>query len=237
MNEPAGGVYLFCVTPAGDAGPGASLAAFADHPVGILSLPPLHLWIQPLPQAPTRSQASVLVHHRVVHAAWRSASSVAPMRFGQWFRDREALLAAVRPRIEALTGALERLRGTGENAVRLVGPEGETAPHPASEGGTAPEGAGPGRTHLETLALRERARRAREAEARELAGALAAAVGPWTLDERVEPLEAGGLVSVAHLVRRSDEAGYAAAVDAFASAHPALRVVRGGPWPPYSFVP
>lgn len=227
------GLYLFCAT--GDEGlsPGPSLAGWAGEPVEALPFPPLVLWIQPLRAAPERSAESVLTHHRVVDEAWRRAPALAPMRFGQWFRDREALREALEPRLAGLAEDLESVRDAGEHVVRLseVAPPAEAEPTEART-----EGAGRGRAHLEALAARERSRRAREERARAVAAELARSVGTLARDERVEPLHGEGLVSVAHLVARADEGAWAEAVEAFVDDHPELDAVRGGPWPPYSFV-
>ena len=230
----SGGVYLFCASDAEGLGIGPPLAGWGAEPIEALPFPPLVLWIQPLPAAPARTAESVLTHHRVVAEAWRRAPAVAPMRFGQWFRDAAALEEALEPRVADLARDLETVRGAGEHVVRLreAAPAQDPPLHePATSGG-----AGRGRAHLETLAARERRRREREARARAVAAELAAAVGTLARRERVEPLEEEGLVSVAHLVAREDEAEYADAVDAFLGGRSDLRASRGGPWPPYSFV-
>ncbi|MBW3535659.1 MAG: GvpL/GvpF family gas vesicle protein [Gemmatimonadetes bacterium] len=232
MSESREGVYLFCVAPSGARAPGPALAGYGGEPIQAISLSPLVLWIQPLRTPPPRTADSVLTHHRVVEEAWRTASALAPMRFGQWFRDREALAEALEPRLEALAAGLERVRGAGEHAVRIA--EAERAPTGAAA--EAPEADTPGRAHMEALARRERRWLERAARGRELAEDLAARLGALVRDQRVEPLREGGMVSVAHLVERTAEEAYADAVDRFAAERRSLRVVRGGPWPPYSFV-
>ncbi len=172
-------------------------------------------------------------HHRIVEAVWRREGAVAPFRFGEWFRDRDGLLDALEPRREALAAALELVAGAGEHAVRIVGPAGATEAGPTGAG----PGGGPGRAYLEAAARRRHAEEGREERGRELAARLGQRVEGLVRDERVHPLQAGGLVSVAHLVEREMEARYGAAVEGFAAEHPELRVVRGGPWPPYSFMP
>lgn len=264
MSESPEGVYLFCAGPSGGLTPGPPLAGYGAEPLEALPLSPLVLWIQPLRQPPARTAEAVLTHHRVVEEAWRRTSALAPMRFGHWFRDRPALVRALEPRVQELGTALERVKGAGEHAVRVAEVEGEApmegpreaatrasmrspadAPSeepraangtPAETTGRASAGSAPGRAYMEALALRERRWHEREARGRRVAAELAEGLDALIRDERVEPLREGGLVSVAHLVDRQAEEAYAAAVDAFAADRPALRVVRGGPWPPYSFV-
>ena len=230
----SGGVYLFCASDAEGLGAGPPLAAWGAEPIEALPFPPVVLWIQPLPTAPERTAESVLTHHRAVEAVWRRAPAVAPMRFGQWFRDAGALEEALEPRVADLARDLEAVRGAGEHLVRLR--EATPAPDPALREPVVSGGAGRGRAHLEALAARERSRRDREARARAVAAKLAGAVGTLARQERVEPLYEDGLVSVAHLVAREDEAAYADAVEIFVRSRGELVASRGGPWPPYSFV-
>ena len=230
----SGGVYLFCASDAEALGTGPPLAGWGAEPVEALPVPPLVLWIQSLSAAPERTAESVLTHHRVVEEAWRRAPAVAPMRFGQWFRDAAALEEALEPRVGDLARDLETVRGAGEHVVRLR--EAAPAQEPPLREPAVSGGAGRGRAHLEALAARDRRRREREARARAVAAELSVAVGTLARRERVEPLHEEGLVSVAHLVAREDEAAYAAAVETFVGGRGELEASRGGPWPPYSFV-
>ncbi len=114
-------------------------------------------------------------------------------------------------------------------------PSGEPAPATAGAAGPA---VGPGTRHLLGLAgreagLRKRARRAealsRELEIR-LEGHLRAV--HW------EPLEPpGGIAAIAHLVAEESIPEYREGVDGWIREREDLRVVRAGPWPPYSFTP
>jgi hypothetical protein len=95
-----------------------------------------------------------------------------------------------------------------------------------------------GRAYLEWLQARARREDERHRRARALAGELAASLEGIIRAERVDALpQDEGLVTVAHLVSRTREAEYAAAVERFRVSHPDLHVVLTGPWPPYSFAP
>ena len=221
------GLVLVCILPEGEF-PGMDVAnpagALMGHPVEGLTL-----WVRPTPHPPTASLEEIRAHHQIVADAWRSRPAVLPVRFGQWFATLEELTTALEPAAERYARTLERVAGAGEFSVRILDRDEVAArePEPTPTGGAA---------YLRAAAARQRARAEAEGRGAEMAQELREALGTLVLDGRVDGLpEAPGLAVATHLVRRSEERAYAAAVDRFATAHPVLRFVRTGPWPAWSF--
>lgn len=221
------GVVLLCILPDGEQ-PGTELAAGPRGPVRGHSVAGLTLWVRPTPHPPTASLEEVRAHHRIVADAWERRPAVLPVRFGQWFASVDDLERATAPEAERYRRALERARGAAEFSVRLVDPAtglpGEEAP---TRSGTE---------YLRAAAARGRARAEAVRRGERVAAELAEALAGLLLGERVDPAPEGpALVTIAHLVRRPDEARYAEAVGRFAAARPELRFLRTGPWPVWSF--
>lgn len=221
-----GGVVLLCILPEGEH-PGTEIANSAAWPLEGLTVSPLTLWFRGAPQAPAPSLEDVRAHHRIVAAAWAAHPAVLPVRFGQWFASPGELRAAVEPKLGVWAEALERVRGAGEFSVRLLDPALQEPVLPEATSGTE---------YLRAAAARARHRAAVEARGREAAQELARALGGLVKDERVDPVSTPhGLATVAHLVDRTREGEYEAAVDRFAAGRPELRLLRTGPWPAWSF--
>ena len=220
------GVALVCILPEGQF-PGTDVANvvagnLTGHPV-----PGLTVWVRSTPHPPTPTLEEISAHHRIVADAWERRPAVLPVRFGQWFATLGELTSALEPNLERYAGALERTAGTGEFSVRIQDP---ALPIP----GAPPTGTGT--EYLRAAAARERARREASTRGVEVAAELRGALGGLVIDERVDPLAEPRWLAVAtHLVRRRDEEEYRAAADRFAALHGALRFVRTGPWPPWSF--
>jgi hypothetical protein len=219
------GLLLVCILPEGQF-PGMDVAnsrTLIGHPLAGLTL-----WVRPTPHPPTASLEEIRAHHRIVADAWESRPAVLPARFGQWFATLEELTAALAPGLEGHAQALERVAGAGEFSVRILDPEAIAKGTPATPAS--------GTEYLRAAAARERERAEAGRRGGGIAGELREALGPLVLGERVDGVpEPPGLAVATHLVRRSEERAYGTAVDRFAAEHRALRFVRTGPWPPWSF--
>jgi hypothetical protein len=137
---------------------------------------------------------------------------------------------------EALAAALDHVAGGVEFGVRIVEPAPTDGPLAASAAADAaePRPLG-GRAYLRALAEVHGQRRERLRRRDRVLGALREEVGGLAREERVHDIAAPGLVSVAHLVARSDEARYHQVVRHFSRRRPELGIHVTGPWPPYSF--
>lgn len=225
----AEGRYLYCVLPS-DRPPPADVAGLEGRPVRRLEAEELALWASELAGRPSPSVERIRRHNEVVEAAMSEAATPLPMRFGQWFPDREALLSEAAGRAESWARALEEVRGAVEFAVRVLDPTREVVEPP-------PANAESGRAYMEGLARRRSEERSSEKRARRLVDELEAHLGPAARRQRWELLPADeGLVSVAHLVNRERTGAYRDRMSTFADDRGELRFRVSGPWPPYSFV-
>jgi hypothetical protein len=162
--------------------------------------------------------AEALWRHEELVESLMGRHELLPFRYGTRCEDEAAAVRVVAERRDELAGALERVRGAAELAVRVVVAEpGDAAP--ASDGG-------------EYVAARARA----AAAAGEVADAIHEPLAALARDSRrrtgegpAEPLRA------AYLVDRDRIGDVANAVAHLQEAHPDLRLLCTGPWPPYSF--
>src|SRR5205807_1997448 len=163
--------------------------------------------------------AERLWHHEHVVETLMDSRDLLPVRYGTRMPDEDAACRILDTRRDELTRALGLVRGAVELSVRVF--------DAAADGPDA-------RTSSGSEYLRERARRAGAAEAatrtvqrplQELARADAARQP--TLDRE--------LMRSAFLVDRERVARFTRAVADLQAAHPALRLLCTGPWPPYSF--
>lgn len=224
------GLHLYCVVAPGHAPP-AGLRGVDGAAVRVVAVHGLGVWASPAPAPPRASVEVARAHHEVIAAAMDGATPV-PLRFGQWVKDEDALRAATADRAAPWRAELEALAGTAEFGVRVLDPRLAGAARDVR-----PAAGVSGRAYLEALAGRDAERTRRTAAGAAVAAALATRLGALVLRARTEPLAtAHGLVSIAHLVDRTDEAAYRDAVAAAARDFGELRLFTSGPWPPYSFV-
>jgi hypothetical protein len=223
------GFYLYCVVPAGHEPP-ESLRGIEDERVVALPAAGLVLWATARPRPPAPSVEAIRRHNAVVEAAMTADVTPVPLRFGQFLGGHAAVLERAAERAGEWRRLLDEFAGREEHGVRVVDP----ALTPAARDVHA--AASTGRAYLQALARATGEERARAARAQAIADDLGTRLGGLIAQQRVEPLpSAHGLASIAHLVRRADAAAYRNALDAATAAHPSLRFLTSGPWPPYSF--
>jgi len=224
------GYHLYCLVPPG-ARPSKGLAGIDGAPVTGLDEGPLGLWVSEMETAPRPTVDGIRAHDRVIRAAMDAGSTPLPMRFGQWFSNRRRLVDRLEEKGAAYQAALADLEGSVEMGVRIVDPS-EILRDSLRE-----QSAGSGREFMEGLARLQRESRGRDELAQALAEDLRKRLGAVARRERVEPLEPGlGVVSIAHLVARSEVTAYRQVVENAGRDRPDLSYHRTGPWPPYSFV-
>ena len=159
-------------------------------------------------------------HEEVVEALMRDRDLL-PVRYGTHLESAPAAAQVVADRHDELAAALDRVRGAVELSVRVAR---EDAPRQAGGGGD--DGAGYMRAKARDAAQREAALRTVHEPLSMLARE----------DRRLAGRSGDELFRAAYLVDRPAVAGFTSLVARLERAHPALRLLCTGPWPPYSFV-
>lgn len=178
-------------------------------------------------------------HEAVVEALMRDRA-VLPARFGMVFADEAAVERALTGHAERLAAGLDRVRGCVELGLRVLWrPDSapDLSPPSASEGGPA-AGAASGRAYMMARMNEERRRVQTRERAERLADRLHEPLAPLARDSTRRVLPAPDLLtSAAYLVPQGAAEEFASRVRRLAEAHPDLRVLCTGPWPPYHFAP
>jgi hypothetical protein len=186
--------------------------AITDHPAAPLpDLAPLRavatgeLAAVCAPASEDAASPDELWRHEEIVEALMEDRDLLPVRYGTRFADDDAAAAALSRRHAELAAALGRVRGAVELSVRVL----DTRP-PADD---------------ERL-------RAKAAALRTVHEPLAALSRATTQRPAGDPSE---LLRAAYLVQRAAIEPFAARVAQLQAAHPDLRLLCTGPWPPYSF--
>jgi hypothetical protein len=230
-------VYAICERP--DAPPPAGTAGLEGAPLeGIHEGELLAVLSRHDDLGQMSSLDALWAHERVVEQLMTDRA-VLPMRFGSKLAGEAALRRALAMHHDELLGALDRVRGRVELAVRAMreaGTPGGRVPTPAAMRALAAarEGAAgsshSGRDYLRAkLELRER----EEAAGAALHGPLAALS---VASKRGRDLAPGELLHAAYLVERPAVADFRTTATLLARKHPDVDLLCTGPWPPYSFV-
>jgi Gas vesicle synthesis protein GvpL/GvpF len=182
-------------------------------------------------EVPPVSATTLREHDRVVRRLSAMADAALPVRFGSLVDDEGEIARHLESAEEALERALDLVKGREQMTVRIYQREEsreQDEPRPAEP---APADLGPGARYLHA----RRQASAQEARSAALA-ALLPALETLVSAERIEAHETPPLIaSIHHLVERGRGAAYTAAVDMTAAGLDRVRVVVGGPWPPYAF--
>jgi hypothetical protein len=144
-----------------------------------------------------------------------------------------------------LAAGLRRVAGCVELGLRVLwqggaaGPtNGSVASGNVSEGQPPPGVDAPGRAYMAARLVEERRRRDERERAQRLADELQAPLSAAAVENTCRVLAAPQLLlTAAYLVRREATEAFRQSVERLASAHPDLRLLCTGPWPPYHFVP
>jgi hypothetical protein len=254
--------YLYAVLPAGSNAPPAGLGGVGAGEVRALGAGGLTLWVSDVEECPRASVAGARAHDRVVAAALATGDTPLPARFGQCHPDDSACVAEVgreegrlRERLRSVAGAVEmrlvvrlpsdvqaeaggaRAAGNAGEADRAAGgrmaDSGEIEPSAGDLGTPNP---GPGRAYMARLqADLGLARNLRETGL-VVRRRITETVGAFVREEAVLLAPAPSTtLTLSHLIDRSAEADYRAAI---AGARTLLRDCKPmvfGPLAPYSF--
>jgi hypothetical protein len=219
------GLYLYCVVPA-EHEPGDALLGVDAEPVRSAAVGDLACWVSEHQAKPEVSVARIQQHNAVVEAAITDLVTPVPVRFGQWVESEPRLRAVMGERMDHFRDWLPLFAGALEFGLRALNPE-----QPPAQV-VRPEPYTTGRAYL--TALREQMRsREGNLEIRDLIHDEFASL---VRAERFEEAQGThGLLSVAHLVARTDFDAYRHRVRELRERSPHLRFLTSGPWPPYSF--
>ena len=195
-----------------------------------------HVTNAPIPATPENAWR----HERVVEWLMRERS-VLPARFGTTFHDEAKLRAALGPHERELSAGLRRLAGCVELGVRVLwepapSVASPTAPASVSESVKPPPESG--RAYMMARLAEERRRRDELERAERIINELHGPLAQLAVDSTRRVLTTPQtLLVAAYLVPRDRTEPFRRRVEELGAAHPALRVVCTGPWPPYHFVP
>jgi hypothetical protein len=185
--------------------------------------------------SPPPTQENAWRHERVVEALM-GEGAVLPARFGTVFQDESGLRAALAPHERGLLAGLERSRDHVELGLRVLWEPPAAAPAPLAAAGALSSDSG--RAYMAARLAEERRRREEHQRAERLADELHAPLAAIAVENTRRVLTTPQTLMVAaYLVPRSGTEAFRKSVQGFAAAHPSLRVLCTGPWPPYHFVP
>ena len=187
-----------------------------------------------------RPTAPNVWRHEQVAEALMKDRAVLPARFGTVMADPQAVRETLSRHSDAFAHGLEKVRGCVELGVRAMWQAedeiSEPGKHPKPPPIDAP--AASGRAYLLARLQEEQRRRSTVRRAAELAGSLDALFRACAADGTFKVLPSAQFVMTgAYLVPRERVAEFRACVERAGAAHPDLRLLCTGPWPPYHFVP
>jgi len=228
--------YLYCVLA-------PSRADAAPRPRGIGGAPVraigtsvgLEAWVSTIGDGAVRTSGralaeQALLHNEVVDIALATGRTPLPARFGSHFADDAMCLAYLEQHHRVLSAALTRVADAVEMSVLLVPVE-----RPSATPRSAPRRNEPaaGRRYLEVVRQRTKDEERRRAILARMASRITGAVASIVRGESRDT-GAAGIVSVAHLVGRSEVDRYRREVAAVVP-EAGYRIVLAGPRAPYSF--
>jgi hypothetical protein len=223
------GLYAYCVSPATNL-PDPSLTGLDDRPVEAVLIEDLAVWVSRLDR-PQPSVEAVQAHNRVAEAAITEEVTPVPLRFGQWLEDEAALRHALGERLAGYRDQLRQFAGCLEFGLRLIDPAGaEKARDVHASAATS------GLEYMQALRESSRLAEQQRQRAEQVRAGVQETLQPLVRAERVQDERtAHAVVTLAHLVARSDFDEYRARARRLRTMFPALRLLVSGPWPPYSF--
>ena len=223
------GTWLYCILP-GDA-PEPRATGIDGRPVRSIRAGGVTAWVSDVPTAPRPELVRIRAHDGVIRAAQDAGFTPVPIRWGQLAAGDDDVRAHLESR--DYRPDLERIAGCVEFGIRVLDPE---APDAGSPDEARAEAQGSGAAYLRLVAERMHTLERTRARAMDAARASDDALAARVVERRLEPTERPAGALVAHLVQASAAGEYAEQAHKLAHAHPPLRVVVTGPWPPYSFV-
>ncbi|MGD8240816.1 MAG: GvpL/GvpF family gas vesicle protein [Armatimonadota bacterium] len=177
-----------------------------------------------------------LWEHEAVVEALMADGSVLPLRFGAVVADEAAVESVLQAHHGEFAACLECVRGHVEIGLRALWSDAEGSRARDVPAPKLPADA-TGRAYLLARAREERESDERRRHAEDLATKLHAPLADLATDSTRRALATPRLLlTAAYLVARGRVPTFRREVDALGAAHPALRLLCTGPWPPYNFV-
>jgi hypothetical protein len=188
----------------------------------------------PLERGAPRPTPENVWRHEAVVEALRSQGPALPVRFGTVLADASAVARALAARYDVLVADLARLGDKVEFSLSVLWDPPRTQ---EEDQASRREAQGPGARYLQARLAAHR----REAAGREKASALARALdrelSVHALERRCTLLPTPRIaVRAAYLLEPGRVPAFQDAFTQLRRAHPDLRLLLSGPWPPYSFV-
>ena len=216
----------------------AGLRGFNGAAVSTVPYRALAAAISPLQGEALRPTEENLWLHETIVEALRQQGPALPVRFGTVLADASAVADALAERYDVLAADLARLGDKVEFGLNVLwDPPITSGEEQALGSGAAVEAQGRGARYLRARLAAHR----REAAMRERAGALARELdrelSVHARERRCTLLPTPRLlVRTAYLLEPERVPAFQDAFAQLRRAHPALRLLLTGPWPPYSFV-
>ena len=230
--------HLYCILPHADRDDVPQGLSGVDG-ARVRALPVDHVvaWVSDVERSKPVSYEVIRAHDAVVEAALATGATPMPARFGQTFSDDTACRSALSRRASSVESVLEGLQGCVEMTV-IITPSTKrmlSDLEPVVPQMFQADAPGAGRGYLQALRAREAATGDVERASSELADRLEAAAAD-VLQKTARPRSEMRMpmLTLSHLVRRSDVDRYRAAISEVKTG-PELRFLLIGPRAPYSF--
>jgi hypothetical protein len=189
--------------------------------------------------APT--EANLWLHEGIVEGLM-ATRTVLPVRFGTFLPDEAAVHAALESQYAEFKADLARVRGRVELGLRVLRDEdtpqpGESADRGTCDGRRRHQIFDSGRAYMLARLDEERDMRLRQERAEALALEIHRPLADLASESAHRTLvSANLLLTAAYLVDSGQVGSFRDSVEGISVAHPLLRILCTGPWPPYNFV-
>jgi len=176
--------------------------------------------------------------HEAVVEALMTDRSVIPARFGAVLDDERAARRIIESHYTGFLSNLDRVRGRVELGLRVLwdGAQLGTGQDQVPSHGSTSSLPASGRAYLRTRLEAERREQAQQERAAAVANELHAPLARLSAESTQQLLVTPRmLMTAAYLVNTDRVASFRKMVADLSKAHPALRLLCTGPWPPYNF--
>ena len=214
------------------------LRGFDDAVVSVVRWRALAAATSPLERGALRPTAENLWRHEAIVEALRQQGPALPVRFGTVLADASAVADALAGRYDVLAADLARLGDKVEFGLSVLwDPPITSREEQSPSSGAAVAAHGPGARYLQTRLAAHRREAAMRERARALAQELDGELSVHALERRCTLLPTPRLVvRAAYLLEPGRVPAFQDTFAQLRRAHPDLRFLLSGPWPPYSFV-
>jgi hypothetical protein len=227
-------MYLYAITDHPDASTPSGLG-LEGISLFTLTYRDIAAVVSPLTTTEVPPTEANLWRHEAVVEALMADRTVLPVRFGTKLANEAAVQATLAAHYADFVASLARVRGQVELGLRVLWDDvPPPQPSPAGRGRSEKEG---GRAYLLARLEEEQQAQAWRQRAKALASELHIPLARLATESIWQVLVTPRLLlTAAYLVERDRVAAFRREVEVLSTAHPALRFLCTGPWPPYSFV-